>query len=110
VFASWKGKLDLPPAWSSVKAGTAVNVMFDLGGNHGSDLFGEGSPSTARVDCATGASLGAGTVSDGNLKYKGHRYLWHWRTERAWKGTCRALTLDFAIGDGVAIRLLLRFS
>jgi len=110
VFASWKGKLDLPPAWSSVKAGTPIKVMFDIGGNEGTDLFGEGSPSSEPVDCLTGASLGGGSVASGDLKYKAHRYDWQWRTERAWKGTCRALTMDFAVGDGVAIQLLVRFS
>ena len=112
VFASWKGKLDLPPAWSNVKAGQQVKVSFDLGGREGPDIFAAGSPSSAPIDCVTGASLGGGNAVDGDLKikHKRDRYDWQWQTDRAWKGTCRALTMDFAIGDGVAIQLLVRFS
>lgn len=90
----------------------AVPVDIDLGsdgGNLGLDVFAPGSPSSEPVDCATGASLGAGTVADGDLKFSGGRYAWTWSTQRRWTGTCRALTMDFAIGDGVAIRLLVRF-
>lgn len=112
VFASWKGKLDLPPAWSSVKAGQSIKVTFDIGGNAGADVFAAGSPSSEPVDCVSGASLGGGNAADGDLKikHKGGRYDWLWQTNRAWKGTCRALTMDFAIGDGAVIQLLVRFS
>jgi hypothetical protein len=110
VFASWKSKLDLPPAWSKVKAGLRVKVAFDIGGNQGQNIFAAGSPSSEPVDCVTGESLGGGSAAGGDLKYRARRYDWQWQTDRAWKGTCRALTLDFAIGDGAAIQLLVRFS
>jgi streptogramin lyase len=110
VFASWKSKLDLPPAWSTVKAGTPIRVSFDIGSKEGPDVFAAGSPSSAPVDCVTGAPLGGGTAASGDLKVKKHSYAWHWDTLRAWKGTCRALTMDFAVGDGVAIQLLVRFN
>jgi streptogramin lyase len=110
VFASWKSKLNLPPAWSKVRAGQPIKVTFNIGGNLGKDIFATGSPSSEPVDCLTGASLGsASAATGGDLKYRAHRYDWQWQTVRAWKGTCRALTLDFAIGDGAAIRLLVRF-
>jgi streptogramin lyase len=110
VFERWTGKLALPPAWSTVKAGPSAKVGFDLGGNLGLDVFAPGSPSSARVDCATGASLGAGTAANGALKFSGGRYTWTWSTQRSWAGTCRALTMDFAVGDGLAIQLFVRFS
>ncbi|MGH2673474.1 MAG: virginiamycin B lyase family protein, partial [Actinomycetota bacterium] len=110
VFERWTGKLALPPAWSTVKAGPPARVGFDLGGNLGLDLFAPGSPSSEPVDCATGGSLGAGTTANGALKFSGGRYTWTWSTQRSWAGTCRALTMDFALGDGLAIQLLVRFS
>jgi streptogramin lyase len=109
VFESWTGKLALPPAWSTLRAGPPAKVWFDLGGNLGLDVFAPGSPSSEPIDCATGASLGAGTVANGGLKFSGGRYAWTWSTDRSWAGTCRALTMDFAVGDGVAIQLLVRF-
>jgi hypothetical protein len=93
-----------------VKAGQSIKVTFDIGENAGADVFAAGSPSSEPVDCVSGASLGAGSAAGGDAKYKAHRYDWHWQTDRAWKGTCRALTMDFAIGDGAVIQLLVRFS
>lgn len=109
VFASWTGDLALPPAWSTVRAGMPVKTSFDLGGYYGRTLFSPGSPSSEQIDCASGASTGADAVANGSLRFSRGRYTWQWKTERAWSGTCRALTMDFPFGGGASIRLLVHF-
>ncbi len=93
-----------PPAINTVKAGSAIPVKFSLGGNQGLNIFAPGSPSSGQIACATGAPLDAiqTTVTAGgsSLSYDPTtgQYVYVWKTDNAWAGTCRQL--DVQLSDG----------
>ncbi len=112
VLSSWDGRLALPPAVASLKAGQPADLRFDIGGDLGA-LLEPGAPWTLGVDCVTRAPLEPETsaVAVGQaFRFVGGRYTFRWRTERAWAGTCRQLVLPFAIGGGATVRLTVSFT
>jgi hypothetical protein len=70
-----------------------VPVKFSLGGNRGLAILAEGYPASVRIDCTTGAVLGAlePTSSAAGLTFDGSQYSYVWKTEKGWGGTCREL-------------------
>jgi hypothetical protein len=112
-FTGFSGKVNDPPALTTVNAGSNVNVKFSLSGDKGLSIFAAGYPKSGQVDCTTLAPLGAlsSTASPpGNgLTYDAgsDRYNYPWKTLKAWAGTCRALVLRFT--DGVNQLAYLRF-
>ena len=112
VFADWSGSLLLPPSVTAHKAGTPANLRFDLGGDRGAVLE-PGSPTTQVVNCVTLEPTGPMTLAasaGGGVKLAGSRYLFHWKTERSWAGTCRQLVLPFTMDGGAVLRLTVAFS
>ena len=107
-----------PPAF-----GVRLRRLLDLGrqrqnrerahGNQGLSIFGPGSPSSVRVDCATAAPLDeieeTVTAGSSSLSYDAARdqYTYVWKAERAWAGTCRQLTL--ALVDGTVHKANFKF-
>lgn len=111
VFASWRGRLSLPPAIATLRAGQPADLHFDLGGDLG-DVLEAGAPFTRPVDCTSSASAGTtstATAVGPGLRFSGNEYTFRWRTERAWAGTCRALLLPFTIQGGATLELVVRF-
>jgi hypothetical protein len=88
-----------------VKAGSSIPVKFTLDGDYGLNIFAAGSPSSRPVDCTTSAPLDAieETVTAGgsSLSYDAtsQRYHYVWKTDTAWAGTCRRLTVTLAGGS-----------
>jgi hypothetical protein len=82
-----------------------VPVKFGLGGNRGLEIFATGSPSSEPIACDTQAPLDTTitTVSAGNssLTYDAatDQYSYVWKTEKAWAGQCRQLTMKFVDGS-----------
>jgi len=93
-----------PPTINTVKAGSAIPVKFSLGGNQGLNILAPGSPSSSQIACATGTPLDAieTTVTAGgsSLSYDPTtgQYVYVWKTNKAWAGTCRQL--DVQLSDG----------
>jgi len=89
------------PAMSRVVAGRPVPLAFSLGGNFGLEIIG-GSPTSQQVNCATGTPIGQPTNVDPRsaLYYVAPlaTYLYTWRTDRAWRRTCRVFTLQLIDG------------
>lgn len=89
---------------NSVKAGSAVPVKFSLGGNMGLGIFAADHPRTVAMQCATGTLEDAveETVNAGgsSLQYDAaaNQYIYVWKTDRNWTGTCRQLQLKLADG------------
>ena len=81
-------------------------VKFSLNGNQGLDIFAAGFPASGQVACDTSAPVSEveQTVSAGSsgLTYDAasDQYVLTWKTDKAWKGTCRQLTLKFNDGGG----------
>lgn len=94
-----------PPAVNVVKAGAAVPVKFSLGGDRGLDIFAAGSPTSAPIACDASDPVGAieETVTAGRsgLSYDAvaDQYIYVWKTQPAWAGSCRELILTFADGS-----------
>ena len=106
VIFSWTGffsPVDNWPAWNPVKAGSAIPVKFSLGGEKGLNIFAAGYPQSVQIDCDTGAVLGIPepTANPGgsSLTYSNSgQYNYVWKTEKAWAGTCRQLTVELIDG------------
>jgi hypothetical protein len=104
---NWTGfyrPIDNPPTLNSVKAGQSVPVKFGLGGDVGLDIFAAGSPSSSVIACPSGAStdeVETVTAGGSSLSYDAAtgQYTYVWKTEKAWAGSCRRLTLKLRDGS-----------
>jgi len=87
------------------KAGSAIPVKFSLGGNQGMDIIAAGFPSSISVACGSINETPDAieeTVNAGNssLTYDvtANQYVYVWKSEKSWAGTCRRL--DVKLSDG----------
>ncbi|TGB13779.1 PxKF domain-containing protein [Streptomyces sp. MZ04] len=101
-FSGFFQPVDNPPTVNSMNAGRAVPVKFSLDGDQGLDIFASGYPVSQNVTCDTGAPIdpveqtsGAGGSS---LSYNPatDTYTYVWKTNSAWKDTCRTFDLKLA--------------
>ena len=90
------------PVLNSVNAGRAIPVKFSLAGDQGLNIFAAGNPYTVSLNCSTNdpgvdvsETLSAGGSS---LSYSGGQYIYVWKTESSWAGTCRQLVIT--LNDG----------
>ncbi len=104
-FGGLTGPVDAPPAVNVVNGGSAVPVKFSLDGDHGLGIIAAGSPTSKQVSCnssmpadaveqtvsTTGPALSYDAASD--------TYSLRWKTEKAWNGTCRQLSIKLADGS-----------
>jgi hypothetical protein len=100
--------VDNQPTMNAVKAGSAVPVKFDLSGNQGLAIFAAGYPKTKVISCSdsspqddiesTVAAGGSSLSYDGTVNPPTGQYIYVWKTDKAWVGTCREL--DVMLVDG----------
>jgi hypothetical protein len=89
---------------NEVKAGRGVALRFSLGADRGLEILAPGSPRSQAVACGTDTVVDAVETTNAagasELRYDAAsgEYVYVWRTERYWRGTCRTLTL--ALIDG----------
>jgi hypothetical protein len=104
----WTGFLDPVnnlPVINLAKAGSAIPVKFQLGGNRGLSIFAAGYPKTQAITCDPNAVVDGveQTVTAGgsSLQYDAgsNMYTYVWKTDGAWSGTCRQLVLKFPNGS-----------
>jgi hypothetical protein len=103
-FSGFFQPVDNPPVVNTATAGSAIPVKFSLSGSKGPNIFAPGSPASQQVACVSGAPVaeveqilaaGASSISyDPALD----QYVYVWKTNKAWKGTCRLLTVT--LNDG----------
>jgi uncharacterized repeat protein (TIGR01451 family) len=112
-FAGFFSPVSNPPTVNVVNAGQAIPVKFSLSGNKGLDIFAAGSPSTVAINCDGSApqadvteTVNAGTSS---LSYSagGDQYIYVWKTDSSWAGTCRQLRVT--LNDGSVHTATFRF-
>jgi HYR domain/NHL repeat len=102
-----------PPTVNVVNAGRAIPVKFSLSGNKGLNIFAPGSPASGPIACD--ASAPAATLQDtvtaggSSLSYDPttDQYIYVWKTDAAWAGTCRQLVVQ--LNDGSIHRANFRF-
>jgi len=103
-FAGFFQPIDNPPVLNSVKAGSVVPVKFSLGGEWGLAVLSAGSPSSTRVVCDTSLPVDAmeetSAATTNTLHYDtaSGQYLYTWKTDKTWRGTCRQFTLRLTDG------------
>lgn len=107
-FSGFFPPVDNAPAVNIAKAGSAIPVKFSLNGDQGLDIFAVGSPTSTRIDCSSTATEDAleevAANSTSGLQYDpvAQQYIYVWKSEKSWAGTCRRLTLK--LKDGSAAR------
>lgn len=112
-FTGFFAPVNDQPRVNTVQAGQAIPVKFALGGDQGMDVLADGSPASRRVDCESGAGTDEveQTVTAGasTLSYDPGtgRYLYVWKTNSDWAGTCRLFTLK--LDDGTTHTALFSF-
>jgi hypothetical protein len=103
-FAGFYQPVDNLPILNVTNAGQAIPVKFSLSGNKGLVIFAAGYPASGVIACdandpgapieetvaAGGSSLSYAAASD--------QYTYIWKTDKAWKNTCRIL--DVRLKDG----------
>jgi predicted extracellular nuclease len=104
---NWSGffqPVDNLPEFNVAKAGSAIPVKFSLDGDQGLDIFVSGYPYSQPTGCDTTALTDPveETVNAGNssLTYDPTtgQYIYTWKTDKAWAGTCRTFTIQ--LNDG----------
>jgi len=108
VIYDWTGffqPVDNNNALNVARAGSAVPVKFNLGGYQGLAIFIAGSPSSTKVTCPNTeqdpieetATLNAGGSSL-TYDYTASQYIYVWKSDKSWAGTCRRLDVKFSDG------------
>jgi len=105
--------MDNPPVFNKGKAGSAVPVKFSLGGDFGLSIFAAGYPLVTPLQCQNGTvDPIEETVSSVQSKLTYDpltgKYIYVWKTNKAWSNTCRVLTLKFI--DGTEKTALFKFT
>jgi Bacterial Ig-like domain len=107
VIYAWTGffqPVDNLPTLNSAKAGSAIPVKFNLGGNQGLNIFASGYPTsnTAFCDAEAGNDTVETTVNAGlsSLTYDttANQYIYVWKTDKLWAGQCRQLRVKLIDG------------
>jgi exo-1,4-beta-D-glucosaminidase len=103
-FAGFFPPVDNWPVLNTAKAGSAIPVMFSLGGDKGLDIFATGYPKSQVIPCDSTMLVDGvdPTVTPGgsDLSYypKLDLYTYVWKTDKAWAGTCRQLVVKLTDG------------
>ncbi len=101
-FAGFFSPIANPPTLNAVNGGKAVPVKFSLSGDKGLNIFAAGNPFSVSLNCDTNdpgvdvsETLNAGGSS---LSFSGDTYIYVWKTQSSWAGTCRQLVIT--LNDG----------
>ena len=103
-FAGFFRPVDNLPALNVAKAGSAIPLKFSLGGNQGLSILAAGFPTSkvSNCDVAGAPDVIEETVTAGqsSLSYDStaDQYVYVWKTDKNWAGSCRTLTVKLADG------------
>jgi dipeptidyl aminopeptidase/acylaminoacyl peptidase len=104
-FSGFFPPVDNPPALNGVKAGRAIPIKFSLNGDQGLDIFDAGFPVSQPIDCDASDPLEeveeTVTAGSSSLSYDAtaDQYVYVWKTDKGWAGTCRQLIVQ--LNDGI---------
>jgi len=101
-FAGFFSPISNTPTLNSVNAGKAIPIKFSLSGDKGLNIFAAGNPYTVSLNCNS-SDPGVDVVETVNaggssLSFGGGQYIYTWKTENSWAGTCRQLVVT--LNDG----------
>ncbi|WP_457095391.1 HYR domain-containing protein [Lysobacter sp. P5_B9] len=106
VSYAWTGffrPVDMAPIVNSSKAGSAIPIKFSLGGNQGMGIMAAGYPKSAPMSCGGAVEdplLETVTAGASSLQYDSGaaQYIYVWKSEKSWAGTCRQIQVKLADG------------
>jgi HYR domain/REJ domain len=107
VSYNWAGffkPVDMYPMLNVVKAGSAVPVKFNLSGNQGLSIMSPGFPGSYQNTCGSDALADTVeetvTAGSSSLTYDpvADQYIYVWKTDKSWAGTCRQLQVKLKDG------------
>lgn len=112
-FAGFFPPISNLPVVNVVNAGRAIPVKFSLSGYKGLNIFAPNSPASGQIVC--NSSDPAVTLQDtltagsSSLSYDAgaDQYVYVWKTDSSWAGTCRQLVVQ--LSDGSIHRADFRF-
>jgi serine protease AprX len=91
--------------------GSAIPVKFTLAGDQGLAIFAAGYPRSVQVTCPAATPTDAieqtATAGGSALTFGDGQYVYIWKTEKAWAGTCRQLVVK--LSDNTEHRAAFRF-
>ena len=117
VIYDWTGffqPVDNPTALNVAKAGSSIPVKFNLGGNQGLSIFIPNSPISSLLTCSAYAVQDnieeTVTAGQSSLTYDetAHQYIYVWKSDKSWAGTCRRL--DVKLIDGTTHSALFKWT
>lgn len=101
-FTGFFSPVNNAPTLNSVNAGRAIPVKFSLSGNKGLNIFAVNNPYSTSLNCSTndpGVDVTETVTAGGSsLSYSTDQYVYTWKTESSWAGTCRQLVVT--LNDG----------
>jgi hypothetical protein len=107
VIYCWNGffqPVDNAPVFNRVKAGSAIPIKFNLCGNQGLNILQAGYPKSSPVAPNNAAPVDdietIATAGNSSLNYDAtaDQYIYVWKTDKTWAGTCRQLNVMLADG------------
>ena len=104
-FNGFFAPVDNLPVLNVATAGSAIPVKFSLGGDRGLNIFAAGYPKSQQVPCDSTATVSGidvtVTAGGSSLAYDAgaDQYIYVWKTEKAWKSTCRMLVVRLKDGS-----------
>jgi hypothetical protein len=105
VFSGFSQPIDNGGVLNVTNAGGAVPVKFSLGGDQGLDILAAGSPTSQPIACESNAPADVieetSTAGASSLSYNAStdQYTYAWKTQKAWAGSCRQLTVELTDGS-----------
>ena len=101
-FTGFFSPISNTPTLNSVNAGKAIPIKFSLSGDKGLNIFAVGNPYTVSLNCNS-SDPGVDVIETVNaggssLSFGGGQYIYTWKTENTWAGTCRQLVVT--LNDG----------
>lgn len=112
-FAGFFPPISNLPVFNVVNAGRAIPVKFSLSGYKGLNIFAPNSPSSGVIGCNSSdpAVILEDTLTAGgsslNYDASADQYIYVWKTDASWAGTCRQLLVQ--LNDGSIHRADFRF-
>ena len=97
-FSGFSSPVHNAPALNATNSGSKVPVKFSLYGYQGLAIMGADSPASQQVACDTLEPIGDSQPTAGKLNYSKwpDQYIYIWKTDKAWVGTCRVLTVTLS--------------
>ena len=102
-FTGFLRPVDNPPVRNRANAGSAIPLKFSLNGDQGLDILAEGYPRSVASRCDASVpedAIEETAFSPSGLTYEpsNDRYVFVWKTDRRWAGSCRQLILKLRDG------------